>query len=200
MFTGLIQTTASITKKQANLLSLETKEDYFNDCKTGDSISVSGVCLTITEFSSRRASFFLSKETLARSRLDKAGIGSILNLEKAIGLNDRLGGHFLLGHIDTTGRLLEKSNTLIRVGFGEEYRKLIIPKGSIGVDGISLTVTDLMRDEFTSYIIPETLSRTNLKTLHIGDELNLEFDMFGKYIIQYLEALKTDSRLLDLMR
>lgn len=200
MFTGLIQTTGRIEKFKGNQLSVKTDTDFFSDSKAGDSICVSGACLTITRNTPDTSEFFMSEETLLKTRFSKNLMNSIVNLEKSLGINDRLDGHVLTGHVDCTGILLGLSNMILRVSFDEKFRKFAILKGSIAIEGISLTISELYENELHAALIPETLKRTNLESLKSGDYVNLEFDQFGKYIIQYIDNINKDNRIEKLLK
>lgn len=200
MFTGLIQTTGRIEKFKGNQLSVKTDTDFFKDSKAGDSICVSGACLTITRNTFDTSEFFMSEETLLKTRFSKNLLRSVVNLEKSLAISDRLDGHVLTGHVDCTGILLGLNNMILRVSFDEKFRKFAILKGSIAIEGISLTVSELYENELHAALIPETLKRTNLESLKSGDYVNLEFDQFGKYIIQYIDNINKDSRIEKLLK
>ena len=151
----------------------------------GESVAVNGVCLTALP---ANGSFVadLSEETLSRTTLGSLGAGARVNIERALALGDRLGGHLVQGHVDTVGALVsiatEGDFAVHRWSFPPEYADLVVSKGSIAVDGVSLTIVDPDRGSFGAALIPETLHRTTLGTAGIGDPVNLEFDMIGKYI------------------
>lgn len=152
----------------------------------GESIAVNGVCLTIIPQGPQSFYAELSPETLSRTTLGAFQSGMRVNLERALTMADRLGGHMVQGHVDCVGRLLSKESqgefAVYRWSFPEEYADLVVEKGSIAVDGISLTIIDPDRSSFGVALIPETLQRTNLGAAQIGEEVNLEFDVMAKYV------------------
>ena len=195
MFTGLIQATAKLLNHRDHTITIQVANDFLSDCEIGDSIAVSGVCLTVTSIQHSQISFFVHKETIEKTRFRRLSPGMLLNLEKAMQLQNRLGGHILSGHIDTVGRILQTNPSFLRISFLEKYRVYIVPKGSIAIEGVSLTVADVKPTELTIAVIPETYTRTNLKCLSPGDLVNLEFDLIGKYIVQYMQRFYQDERL-----
>jgi riboflavin synthase len=150
----------------------------------GESIAVNGVCLTALPESNGFAAD-LSDETLGRTTLAKLAAGQRVNLERALALGDRLGGHIVQGHVDTVGTLLsvvaQGEFALYRWSYPEEYGSLVVPKGSIAVDGVSLTIVDPDHGSFGAALIPETLARTSLGDAAVGDPVNLEFDTMAKF-------------------
>ncbi len=189
MFTGLVTEIGKIQslRKTAGGLVLEIKAP---GCASGltehDSVCCNGVCLTVT---SRRGESFLVEaveETLKKTTLGNLKIGSSLNLELALRMGDRMGGHIVQGHIDCVGRIsaIEKraSSWLIDIAYPARFSKYLIPVGSIAVDGISLTVASVARRTFSVSIIPYTWGQTTLQKAGKGEEVNLEFDLIGKYV------------------
>jgi riboflavin synthase len=162
------------------------------DIKKGDSVAVNGVCLTVVEFGRDRFGCDLSTETLERSTLGRLGANSAVNLERALAADSRLGGHFVLGHVDGIGIIngIQPSGEGVRlaVGFGGEIARYLVFKGSVAVDGISLTVASLAERSFEIAVIPHTLAETNLKFLKPGDAVNLETDVLGKHVERLLRA------------
>jgi riboflavin synthase len=159
--------------------------------KIGDSISVNGVCLTATKVGS---GFFLcdiSMETLRRSSFKEAGQGTKANLERSLMIGDRLGGHFVLGHVDDVGTLSGKSPSgegyEMSFGFPDALERYLVYKGSIAVNGISLTLSSLARGSFSVSVIPHTYESTNLSHLKIGDTVNLEVDVLGRYFERFFQ-------------
>ena len=152
----------------------------------GESLAVNGVCLTVMPESNGALIADLSDETLSRTTLGALAVGVRMNIERALALGDRLGGHIVQGHVDTTGTLMSIENegefAIYRWSFPAEYADLVVSKGSIAVDGVSLTIVDPDATSFAAALIPETLRRTNLGDAHVGDRVNLEFDMVAKYI------------------
>ena len=160
--------------------------------RAGDSICVSGVCLTVVSPQGSAAAFDLSPETLERSGFSGLDNGRKLNLERSLRLGDRLGGHFLTGHVDGLGRLQSVQQVggfaEYRVEVPEGLRPLLVEKGSLGVDGVSLTVAGLHEDGCSVALIPETLARTTLGFARVGDPLRLETDLIAKHVARLLEC------------
>jgi len=187
MFTGIIQHHGIIESlarldSGARMRLRTTDPEPF---ARGESVAVNGVCLTVMP--ERDALIAdLSNETLSRTTLDTLASGTRVNIERALAVGDRLGGHIVQGHVDTTATLLSIENegefAIYRWSFPAEYAELIVNKGSIAVDGVSLTIVDPDTTSFAAALIPETLRRTNLGDAHDGDRVNLEFDMVAKYI------------------
>jgi len=195
MFTGLIQDIGkiqSINRRGEGIsLTISTQLDL-SAAKIGDSISVDGVCLTITRLSGRTFSADVSSETLRRTTLSTAREGQPVNLETALKMSDPLGGHLVSGHVDGTGEIIETvpDGNSIRYRFRvpAEVSRFLIEKGSVAVDGISLTVTECHDREFSVSIIPHTAQRTTLGKKKSGDRVNLENDMIAKYVEKFLRA------------
>ena len=192
MFTGLIEEEGKIKKVltlgQAKRIYVETSLSL----KIGDSIAVDGVCLTVEEIKNKQVQLFLSKETLNRTKFKtNLKTGQYVNLERALTPSTLLGGHLVSGHVDTTGTVKsikkEGENYLFTFSFPREYEKYIVEKGSIAVDGVSLTVASVKPGQFTVQIIPHTFNLTTIKRMKPGDTVNLEFDMIGKYVVETVE-------------
>lgn len=189
MFTGLIEEIGRILyinrRGQMINLSIEAKE-ILDDVKTGDSISINGTCLTVTAVGDTSFTVQAVAETLSRTTLDTVRKGDAVNLERSLRLGDRLGGHLVQGHVDGIGRIVSKKGTADNVEFGispePELERYIAEKGSITVDGISLTVTYVRKGEFGVSVIPHTLRTTTLNNLMVGDKVNLETDIIAKYV------------------
>jgi riboflavin synthase len=188
MFTGIIHHSATIQAFEklshgARLRLRSTDEEPYG---RGESVSVNGVCLTVLPEIDGSLVTDVSNETLARTTLGSLGTDTRVNVERALALGDRLGGHFVQGHVDTIGTLTsiatEGDFAMYRWTFPDEYIQLVVSKGSIAVDGVSLTIVDPDASSFGAALIPETLRRTNLGSAHIGDSVNLEFDMLAKYV------------------
>ena len=189
MFTGIIEELGKVAslekhgtgakiKISANLVTEKTNE--------GDSISVNGVCLTALEITASSFSADVSQETLNRSTLGNLQKGSTVNLERAVTPTTRLGGHIVQGHVDARGKFLgavqEGDFWTVRVSFPKSIGQYLVYKGSISVQGISLTIANLTDDHFEIAVIPKTWALTNLSTLKNGDEVNLEVDVIAKYV------------------
>lgn len=188
MFTGIIQAVGhiDIVTNMGNdvKLSIQATDLGLNDVQTGDSIAVNGVCLTATSINSTHFDVHVSKETLAVSvGLNKK---QAVNLEKALRLNDRLGGHLVSGHVDGVGEVVQFDNLgdcwLLAIRAPHAISKYIAKKGSICVDGVSLTVNSIENDVFSMNIIPHTLQNTTFKNLTIGSNVNLEIDQIARYV------------------
>jgi riboflavin synthase len=151
----------------------------------GDSVAVNGCCLTVAEISDSSLRFDLLHETLARTNLGSLASGSRVNLERALAANARLGGHFVQGHVDCTAAVLHISEQGPDLGLTfelpQEFSRYAVAKGSIAINGVSLTIAALDTDRFTVWIIPHTRAQTNLGDLQAGDRVNLEFDLLAKY-------------------
>lgn len=193
MFTGIIEETGEVIeiKKGINSSHLTLKGNIiFDDLKLGDSVAVNGVCLTVTDLKSNTFTADVSGETLKRSSLGRLKVGSKVNLERAMAANGRFGGHIVLGHIDGTGVIAKKEmdgiSTWITIHASEEILRYIIQKGSVTIDGISLTVSSVDEKGFSVTIIPHTGNETTLLQKEIGDIVNLENDVLGKYIEQFM--------------
>ena len=196
MFTGIVQAIGNL-KKGKNLLIIEILDQPF-DMQIGDSIAVDGICLTVKEISNNQFKVDVSEETLKKTTLgEKSNINQIVNLEPALRISDRLGGHIVSGHIDGLGKVeniekLEKSWLLSIKWQNKNFSKYIVDKGSICVNGISLTIAKSENEGeiFTIAIIPHTWENTNLKNLAIGDSVNLEGDALIKYVEKLLKFNK----------
>jgi len=158
--------------------------------RLGESIAVEGACLTVTALRGDGFAADLSVETLKRTTLGRLRAGARVNLERPLRLGDRLGGHLVTGHVDGVGQLAERvpqgDGEFIRIRFPRELGSLLVMKGSIAVDGISLTVAELSRDAFGVAIIPHTLEHTTLRNKRVGDPVNLEADLLGKHVARLL--------------
>ncbi len=191
MFTGLIEEIGTIVSlnRRGNLLELQIGAGtVLEDIRIGDSIAVSGVCLTVTGFDSRSFSVQAVHETIRRSTLGSLRNGIRVNLERSLKVGDRLGGHFVFGHVEAVGTIAAVSSGEqrdIRVKVPGELDPYIVEKGSIAIDGISLTVTDAKPGEFGVSVIPHTLKVTTLGEKSPGDAVNIETDIFAKYAEKY---------------
>jgi riboflavin synthase len=187
MFTGIILHNGVIdaVDKRDSGARLRVRTSENGPFARGESVAVNGVCLTVLPEDDGLIAD-LSDETLSRTTLGSLGAGALVNIERALALGDRLGGHLVQGHVDTVGTLLsiasEGEFAIHRWSYPAEYADLVITKGSIAVDGVSLTIVDPDHGSFAAALIPETLRRTTLGTARIGDRVNVEFDMIGKYL------------------
>jgi riboflavin synthase len=188
MFTGIIHDNGIVEALErldsgARLVVRTTDETPF---QRGESLSVNGVCLTVLPQPNGSLLADVSNETLHRTTLGRLTGGDRVNVERALSVGDRLGGHIVQGHVDTTGSLVsvttEGEFAVYRWSYPHEFAELVVVKGSIAVDGVSLTIVDPDRTTFGAALIPETLRRTNLGSARVGDAVNLEFDMVAKYV------------------
>jgi len=193
MFTGLIEDIGAVRKidKKGNSMSILIQSNLdLTEIRIGDSISVDGVCLTVVQLLSNGFMAEVSPETSQRSNFKEIKEGRRVNLERALRLSDRLGGHLVLGHIDGTGeirRISKDVNSIrIKISAPQYIMKYIIEKGSVSIDGISLTVNECDENEFGVNIIPHTASRTTLGERKVGDIINIENDIVGKYVERFL--------------
>lgn len=193
MFTGLVEEMGTVIHQQRGAASARLKigaQKIMEDLAIGDSISVNGICLTVTSFGEGAFTTDVMAETLAKTNLAALQPGHRVNLERALRLGDRLGGHLVSGHIDGVGNItkLEKHDiaTLITINAPDEVMRYIIKKGSVAIDGTSLTVVDFTANSFRVSLIPHTAQATVLGAKKIGDAVNLEGDLIGKYVERML--------------
>ncbi len=201
MFTGLVEEVGKvrgILKRSGGVQLRVECSKVIEDSKVGDSICVNGVCLTVVEVKGSSLTFFLSPETLKRSSLYLLKVGDFVNLERALKLSDRLGGHILQGHVDATTKVtgIKREGESFRFTFAlpRNFAHLLVEKGSIGIDGISLTVASISPNSFSVAVIPHTYENTNLKLKRTGDLVNLEFDIIGKYVERMLKLNKVYNK------
>ncbi len=197
MFTGIVEEVGKVKgiKKGSKSSKLTIKcRVVLEGTRVGDSIAVNGVCLTVVEIGRELLTFDVSYETLKRTTLSLLKPGESVNLERALRLGDRLGGHILQGHVDTTTKVtsIKREGEGYRFSFKlpKEYSHLVVEKGSIGIDGISLTVAELLPDSFSVAVIPHTFENTNLKFKRSGSLVNLEFDIIGKYVEKMVKSAR----------
>ena len=202
MFTGLVEgigKVKGISRTGGDMVLTLLPLFDISDAKIGDSVSVSGVCLTITEIGERGLSVDVSAETLSRSTLRNLRQGDEVNLERALRISDRLGGHLVLGHVDGVGRILKREQKqrswVLRIGLGPGLSKYIIEKGSIAVDGVSLTVNRCDESGFEVNIIPQTGRQTTILKKQIGDFVNVETDLIGKYVEKFFTKQKNHEEM-----
>ncbi len=189
MFTGLIENTGRVAtfqrRGEAGLLTVETALPTA-DIAIGDSVAVNGACLTVTARENRTLTFDVSPESISRTLIGKLSSGSRVNLERALKLGDRMGGHIVSGHIDCTGNLTRSEsrsgNHQLQFTLPQEHARYLVEKGSVTIDGISLTVNTVSPEGFSVNIIPLTYSSTTLGQLKVGDKVNIETDIIGKYV------------------
>ena len=194
IFTGLIEEKGSVYRIETGAQSVKLTiraDKVLKDVKIGDSIAVNGVCLTVVSFTHQHFTVEAMPETVKKTTLKSLTNGEILNLERALQLNDRLGGHLVQGHIDGIGTILKKERQdiaiLYSVSAPAEVMKYTVKKGSIAIDGVSLTVIETLNDSFTISLIPHTAQTTVLGDKKPGDLVNLESDIIGRYVEKLLE-------------
>jgi riboflavin synthase len=206
MFTGIVEelgTVKSISHRSGTAIIDIAAKIVLSEVKLGDSIAVNGVCLTVTSFNNLSFTADLSEETLRRSSLARLSSGSVVNLERAMAANSRFGGHIVQGHVDGLGTILELSGrdgfNWLRIELPEPIRKFVAGKGSIAIDGISLTVAEDGDYYISVAVIPHTYKNTNLAALRTGDKVNIEVDVLARYLEKQLNYNGKEDRLLKLL-
>ncbi|MGM9567040.1 MAG: riboflavin synthase [Clostridia bacterium] len=200
MFTGIIEETGRIESIRRHSLSASLTvscQRIMEDIHIGDSIAVNGICLTVTFFSGSEFTVDVMPETMDKTSLRQLKNGSVVNLERAMAANGRFGGHIVSGHIDGTGMILKIQENEIAVIFtiaaSKELLDGIVPKGSVALDGISLTVVEVTDTAFSVSLIPHTRTVTNMREKGIGDPINIETDVIGKYVKKYVTESADNS-------
>ena len=197
MFTGIVQAQGQVTKYEAGSDSAQitiNAPGFFADVKTGDSIAVNGCCLTAVENSADQFTVDVMKQTLAVTNIGQLKVGAQVNLEKAMLVTDRLGGHIVQGHVDALAKLsaINQGSDWYELVFQvpTSYLKYMQAQGSITLNGVSLTIAKLddSKGEVSVWLIPETLKRTNLSSLQVGDQVNLEVDVLAKYVERIMKV------------
>ncbi len=191
MFNGIIRNTGVIKNIKKNsksmVLSIQSSLKVGKN-SIGSSISCDGVCLTLTSIKNKILNFYLSAETIKRSNFSNVKIGKIINLEKSIKYGDEVSGHYAQGHVDTVGKILNIRNIdktwILRIKIHKKFNKFIVEKASIHINGVSLTISKKENKYFEINIIPHTLKLTNLRKIKKKDLINIEFDIFGKYLYE----------------
>lgn len=197
MFTGIVEEVGRVKAIGNGILQIEASK-VLEDVHLGDSIAVNGICLTVTSFSSHSFQADVMPETIKRTSLGELKLGSPVNLERALTLASRLGGHIVSGHIDGTGRIVslkdDKNAILMKIQAESSILRYIVEKGSVALDGISLTVAEVSNRDFTVSLIPHTRQATNLSSKREGSLINIENDVVGKYVEKLLQpAENTDA-------
>lgn len=195
MFTGIVEDTGKVSKieyrGQEKRLTLELPP-HLTEVQLGDSININGVCLTVVQKNDQKIELDLSPETLEKTGLRELKEGDRVNLERALRLTDRLGGHIVTGHVDGIGDIVEnrEERGFLHLGIRipESVSRYVVRKGSIAIDGISLTVNDFQHGEIWMTLIPYTIEKTTLRQKRVGDHVNLEADILGKYVEKFLEG------------
>jgi riboflavin synthase len=198
MFTGLIADLGKVRsiERDADGATLEVSTRLAEELGLGDSVAVNGVCLTATAVGDDGFCAQAMAETLRRSALERLQVGSSVNLELALRVDDRLGGHIVQGHVDGTARIEslheEGFARVIKFEVGEDLTRYLVEKGSVAVDGVSLTVSEIRDGGFSVSLIPETLTRTSLGEAQVGDRVNIEVDILAKHVER---LLRTEARI-----
>ena len=191
MFNGIIYNTGYVenilTNINSSVVTLKTNL-LFKKTDIGSSLNCNGTCLTITKINKNLISFYLSKETLEKTNFSSIKIGSIINIEKSLSFGNKISGHYVQGHVDTTGKVifikvLDKT-WIVKFEIKKHFQKYLIEKGSIAINGTSLTISQFKNNTFEINIIPHTLRLTNLIKLKKNDNVNIEFDIFSKYLLK----------------
>jgi len=205
MFTGIVEEIGVVKGVQGNsqggMLTI-TASRALADSKVGDSIAIDGVCLTMTQVDSQRFTADISAETLRRTTLGNRNSGDGVNLERSLRVSDRLGGHLVLGHVDDVGVISssqeEGTSSLTRISASPEVMRYVVYKGSICIDGISLTIANLFEYAFEIALIPHTKQVTTLGEKKVGDRVNIEVDLLGRYVEKLLIDQPENLRSIDL--
>jgi riboflavin synthase len=193
MFTGLIEEIGNVLSvgatERGTQLQLSAPR-IAGGVHIGDSISVNGCCLTVASHQHEQVTFDLLRETVARTNLGALKRDSAVNLERALSADARLGGHFVQGHIDCTASIIDfaESDSRLEIALSEDRARYVAEKGSIAVNGISLTIAEAKPASFVTWIVPHTRRYTNLRNAHSGDLVNIEFDILAKYVERMLAA------------
>ncbi|WP_309400724.1 riboflavin synthase [Cerasicoccus maritimus] len=195
MFTGIVEETGEVVSfvegAESWRLTIRAKL-VVSDMGIGDSLACNGCCLTVVAIDGDTLSFDLLDETVRLTSFAGVKAGSLINLERSLAANGRFGGHVVSGHVDTTGDVLEfeprGKNHYLRVSAPAEFRQYLVYKGSIAIDGMSLTVAEVHEDSLAVWLIPHTLEVTNLQQTKAGDKVNLEFDLLAKYVERQMAA------------
>ena len=196
MFTGLVEGQGTIRgltpEGDAIRLDVELPATMTGGLGIGDSVAINGCCLTVIEIDGPVAAFQAGTETLSKTNLDKLKVGHPANLERSLPVDGRLGGHFVQGHVDGVGEVvsIDRDGEWVTMWFRvpTSLARLLVPKGSVAVDGISLTVVNVEEDRFSVALIPHTLEVTTLGIRNVGDPVNIETDILGKYVERLLEG------------
>lgn len=194
LFTGIVEGIGKVkkiskaTKNRSAIQMLVDLGKHGKGLKTGQSVALNGVCLTVTKLSKTGYTFEMIEETTKKTDLGNLKPGGIVNIERSLKAGDRLEGHFVLGHVDGVGRIkkIQKKPKEVQIWFEvpKNLSKYVVKKGSIAMDGISLTVVDIKKNLASVCLIPHTIEVTNFKTKNIGDKVNIETDILGKYILK----------------
>jgi len=197
MFTGLVEATGTVRSLEllGEQARLTVEVPFASELADGESVAVNGCCLTVTGSDEKAASFDVLKQTLDVTSLGELSEGRLVNLERAMLAGDRFGGHFVQGHVDATGEILDLSlhgqDHRLEISLPDDIQKLCIDKGSLAIDGISLTIAELKENSAVFWIIPHTMEMTRLSDASVGQKVNLEADVIAKHVARLLESRTT---------
>ncbi len=196
MFTGIVSEVGKVTEAQSlngGGMEFTVACSFADTCHVDESISINGACHTVTAFDKDTFTVQSVEETLRKTSMGDLGSGSAVNLERSLTLQTGIEGHLVQGHVDTVGEIIhvesEETGWLLTIRFPSEFENMIVGRGSITMEGISLTIAREQGNEFTVAIIPYTWNHTNLQFKEVGDKVNLEFDIIGKYVVKYLASI-----------
>tara|TARA_R110002096_G_scaffold436022_1_gene665256 strand:- start:9490 stop:10095 length:606 start_codon:yes stop_codon:yes gene_type:complete len=200
MFTGIVKETGSVKSVRSlngGGVEFDIACSFAETCHLDESIAINGVCHTVTAFNESTFTVQSVEETLRKTTMGELEEDAIVNLERSLTLQTGIEGHLVQGHVDSTGVIksiiAEETGNLVTIEFPTSFENMIVGRGSITVDGISLTIAREEKNEFTVAIIPYTWEYTNLQQKKVGDKVNLEFDVIGKYVVKYLASIGRDS-------
>ena len=206
MFTGLVKSQGKISKLTPNsegMLIEVTCPDIIHEIAVDDSVSINGACQTVISYSDKTFVVQAVHSTLQKTNFSKMKINEVVNLELAMRLSDRFGGHFVQGHVNTTGQVVNIQNLglnyLLDVEIVDKFKKYLVPEGSITINGVSLTINKVLGKQFTLSIIPHTWMNTNLENLKLGDLVNVEFDVLLKYMESLIKKDQSEKRLMNFL-
>jgi len=202
MFTGLVENIGIVKSvvPRGNYREITiSPQPMFDELQRGGSIAISGACLTVTKYDNKSFTVDASQETLKLTTVGGFKPGHQVNLERALRVDSRLGGHFVAGHVDCVARVLGVKDVgqsrQLQIELSDDYGDLVVNKGSIALDGVSLTIINVRQNSFEVNLIPETTGRTTLADLRTGELINIEFDLIGKYILRFLELRRRGGKL-----
>ena len=196
MFTGLVEAVGRVVslKEEGKQAKLTIDVAFASELKLGDSVAINGCCLTVSGLDDAHVSFDLLAQTLRVTSLGDLVEGDFVNMERAVGAGDRFDGHFVQGHVDATGKVLDLSQEgqdhILTISLPDEIKHLVVDKGSIALEGISLTIAELEESRMTFWITPHTWEYTNLDFAKIGSRVNLEADLLAKHLLRLVETRK----------
>ena len=197
MFTGIIEEAGTVRaiESKNNLVVLKIRANrVLSGTRIGDSVAINGVCLTVTQIQKDILSFDMMKETIAKTSLNRLHVGHKVNLERALTLQTRLGGHWVTGHVDAVGlvqdKILKENYLELQISLAKDIAPYLVPKGSICIDGVSLTVGEVKEDYFSVYLIPLTKAATTLGNVNKGDKVNIETDILAKYVLTQMKSFR----------